>query len=92
MSFLALLPFLQQHFWGGDSWGWGGWLAMSLSMVLVWGAVLVVGIWALRSGAGHHHHDGSGARSDIALDIARERFARGEINEEEFQRIKRGLS
>lgn len=86
-----LLPFLQQHMWGGD-WGWGGWLAMSLMMVLFWGGVLVVGIWALRGGAGHHHHDDPDRRSGSALDIARERYARGEINEEEFQRIKRGLS
>ncbi len=35
--------------------------------------------------------DGGRGGTD-ALDIARERYARGEISEEEFNRIKRGLS
>jgi len=90
--FSATWSLFLHHMWDNDSWGWGGWLAMSLMMVLFWGTVLVAGIWALRGGAGHYHYDRPEHRPDTALGIARERFARGEINEEEFERIKRGLS
>ncbi len=92
MLSVPLLPFLQPHMWDGDSWSWAGWLAMALMMALFWGGVLVLAIWALRGGARHHHHDSPDPRPDSALGIARERFARGEINDEEFERIKRGLS
>jgi putative membrane protein len=88
------LPFLQMG-WGGDhmdGWGWGGWLAMSLGMVLFWGTIALLGFWAFRSGAGHSHQVVTGPAPASALDIARERYARGEISDEEFQRIRRGLS
>ncbi|MEO9256616.1 MAG: SHOCT domain-containing protein [Tepidiformaceae bacterium] len=87
---LFRFPFLQMG-WDGNhmnGWGWGGWLAMSVLMVLFWGGVVTAGIWLLRS-ASTHSHAPSGAS---ALDIARERYARGEISDEEFQRIKAGLS
>jgi putative membrane protein len=75
------------------NWGGGGWLAVGLMMILFWAAVLGFGIWAVRS-TSHRHDAGpaAGGRPDSAMDLARERYARGEIPEEEFQRIKRGLS
>jgi putative membrane protein len=96
MSSITLLASVaQQMGWRGDdmNWGGGGWLAMGLLMILFWAAVLGFGIWAVRSTS--HRHDtvpGAGGRVDSAMDLARERYARGEISEEEFQRIKRGLS
>jgi len=82
-------PFLQMA-WRGDrmdGWGWGGWLFMSIVMVLFWGTAVALGIWFVRSMPSHSHPD-----SSSALDIARDRYARGEISDEEFQRIKAGLS
>jgi putative membrane protein len=94
-SIMLLASVAQQMGWRGDhmGWGWGGWLAMALMMGAFWIAVLVFGVWAIRS-TSHRHEAGPGAgsRADSAMDIARERYARGEISEEEFQRIKRGLS
>ena len=83
------IPFLQM--WDGDHMdglGWGGWIFMSAFMVIFWGGLVVLGVWFLRSTGGGHTHV-SPERS--ALDIARERYARGEINDEEFERIRRGL-
>ncbi|MEO9256271.1 MAG: SHOCT domain-containing protein [Tepidiformaceae bacterium] len=83
-------PLLQMG-WDGnhmDGWGWGGWLAMSMLMVLFWGGVVAAGILLVRWTSTHSH----APSSPSALDIARERFARGEISDEEFQRIKAGLS
>ena len=68
--------------------GWGGWIAMVLMMAIFWTAVAAIVIWVVRS---TRHPAGPSAGSS-ALDIARERYARGEITDEEFQRIKRGLS
>jgi putative membrane protein len=69
-------------------WMWGAWgIGMMLVMLLFWGAVvvgLVVGIrWLLRRG--------SGQRSDSALEILRERYARGEISKDDFEKIKKDL-
>jgi putative membrane protein len=68
---------------------WGAWgIGMMLMMFLFWALViigLVVGIrWLL--GRGHP------SRSDSALQLLRERYARGEINKEEFEQKKKDLS
>jgi putative membrane protein len=68
---------------------WGAWgLGMMIMMILLWGLIimaLVVGIrWLLSQG--------KETRSDSALEILRQRYARGEINKEEFEAKKRDLS
>ncbi len=94
-SITLLASIAQAQGWRGDyvgwGWGWGGWLAMSLMMVVFWGAIIAFAVWAIRS-TSHHHDTSSIAPADSAMELARERYARGEITEEEFQRIRRGLS
>jgi len=68
----------------GD-WGGGWWIAMVFMMVIFWAAVIALVVWAVRSFAGPREE------RKTALDITRERLARGEISEEEFERIKRQL-
>ena len=77
--------------WGmHPRWGvWGVWgIGMMLMMVIFWGVVIVgivLGIRWLTS-------QGKELRStDTALDIVRQRYARGEINKEEFKAKKRDL-
>ena len=70
-------------------WMWGVWgIGMGLLMLLFWGAVIVgvvLGIrWLLSQG--------KASESDTALNILRQRYARGEINQEEFEAKKRDLS
>lgn len=70
------------------SWMWGAWgLGMMLMMLVFWGLVItgiVLGIrWLARTGGG--------AQRDRALDILRERYARGEINKDEFDSKQRDL-
>jgi putative membrane protein len=74
--------------------GWGmmgpfGWIGSLLLLVLI--VLAIVWLWrALDLGRGP-----SGAapdRADRATDIARERYARGEISTEEYERIKRELA
>ncbi len=69
--------------WYGGDWGVGGWIAMTVMMVLFWGGLITLVVWLVRrptSGLGGDprptHHD--------AERILSERFARGEIDEDEF--------
>jgi putative membrane protein len=66
-------------------WGWG--IGMMAMMFLFWALVivgLIVGIrWLLGQG--------KATRSDSALEILRQRYARGEINKEEFESKKKVL-
>ncbi|MFC5959546.1 SHOCT domain-containing protein [Streptomyces sp. NPDC005774] len=81
--------------WYDGGWGWGGWFFMAIFMVLFW-ALVIAGVVALvRYLAGSHHgHQGGpppssgepGWRSRRAEDLLAERFARGEIDEDEYKR------
>jgi putative membrane protein len=76
--------------WGmHPMWGmWGFWgVGMMLLMFLFWGAVIVGIVVAVR----WLLQQSRGARPDTALDILRERYARGEIDREEFLARKRDL-
>jgi putative membrane protein len=68
---------------------WGVWgIGMMLMMFLFWllvVAALVIGIrWLVGKGKSQ--------RSDRALEILRERYARGEINKDEFEAKQKDLS
>ncbi len=77
--------------WGNcwsSGWGWGG-IVMSVLMVVLVVAVIVAIIFAVRylSGSGSlHHRGGPGSEGMRAEDQLADRFARGEIDEEEFRR------
>ncbi len=72
--------------WGAHE-GMGWWMLFGgLWMVLFWGIILGGVIWAVTRLAGGRDSGRS------PLDIAKERYARGEINAEEFERIRRDLS
>ncbi len=76
-----------------ECWGmhymWGPWgIGMMLMMLVFWGLVivaLVLGIrWLLTQGRE--------PRSDSLLDILKKRYARGEIDNEEYEAKKREIS
>ncbi|TQJ49290.1 SHOCT domain-containing protein [Phycicoccus sp. SLBN-51] len=79
--------------------GWGGWLLMTLTTVGFW-ALVVFGIVALfRGGRGTNPGTGQGAgqgwnrgaQEDEAQHILDERFARGDIDAEEYRRRRQVL-
>ncbi|KKL60732.1 hypothetical protein LCGC14_2202370 [marine sediment metagenome] len=71
---------------GGWDMGGGWWIVMVVMMVLFWGGVIAVVVWGIRQFTGDRRRDRS------ALDIAKERLARGEITKEEFDRIRSDLA
>jgi len=89
-AFIALLADCME---GISRWGTGGWIWMGLMMLV--GAVLMIavvylilkGSSSLGSGAAHAAH----WHGETPLEIARRRYASGEITAEEFERIKKDL-
>ena len=64
------------------------WMVGSSVLALVFLAALIaLAVWGVRQVTGH-----STADTKKALDIAKERYARGEISKEEFEQLKRDLS
>jgi putative membrane protein len=69
--------------WNGG-WGVGGWLAMSLMMIVVWGLPIALVVWAVRSSFHHDQPSVTAPRRPDADQVLAELYARGEIDESEF--------
>ena len=73
--------------------GMGWWMVFGgIWTLLFWGAIIGLAIWGIsrlteRRGSG----PSTGERRD-PLDIAKERYAKGELSREEFEQIKNDLS
>ena len=67
-------------------WSLGGWGVMGIGLIVI-GVLIIIGTYFLFTEFSrprrYQHTD--------ALDIARQRYARGDITHEEFERIKRTL-
>ena len=72
--------------WYGG-WGWGGWIMMAVVMVLFWGGLITAIVLAVRAlaGGGSTPTQNGPWVSPRAEDLLTERFARGEIDEDEFR-------
>jgi putative membrane protein len=79
---------------GGMMGGWGGGSFGGIFMIIFW-ILIIVGLvffikWLVQSTKGHSSPGWTGS-SSRALDILKERYARGEIKKEEFEEKKRDL-
>lgn len=72
-------------YWYGHGMGGWGYVLMTLNMLFFWGLV-IVGIVFLVRYVGASRQSGGGRGGASADRILAERFARGEIDEEEYQR------
>ncbi len=73
-------------YWG-DGMGW--WMIIgSIWMLLFWGGLIVLIIWGIKKLT--ERGGGGGTRS--ALDIAKERYAKGEITKEQYEQLKKDIS
>jgi putative membrane protein len=68
------------HGWGMGMMGWGWLVSLVVLILLVWMVVKLT-----------NQGSSSQSKSDSALNILRERYARGEIDKEEFDAKKKDL-
>jgi putative membrane protein len=69
------------HLWGS---GWG--IVGGVFMIILWVGLIALLAWGVVKVS-----KGGGESKKEPLDIARERYARGEITKEEFEQIKKDL-
>ena len=88
VSAVPMLAQMGRHMdWDNSGWAW---LWMTLMMAAGAVLVVVVIVLLLRSGSGGLHM-GQKPTQESPLDIARRRYASGEISSEEFERLKKDL-
>ena len=69
--------------------GFSWWMIFGgIWMLVFWGGLIALIVWAIT----RLTRRGGPAGGQNALDIARERYARGEITREQFDQIKKDLS
>jgi putative membrane protein len=73
----------------GTDWGWAGWILMTVGMVAFWAVVITAVILAIRYLAGARGQSAASPPTDRPIgaeDVLAERFARGEIDEDEYRK------
>jgi putative membrane protein len=71
--------------WWNTGWSWWGWFGMTLSMVVVWGLVIWAVIMLVRYLTPPANKVLTDARRDTPGETLANRFARGEIDEQEYE-------
>jgi len=67
--------------WYHDGAGWGGWLVMTIAMIAFWAMVIVAVVVLFR---GNKSGGEESSPRHGPMDILDQRFARGEIDEDEY--------
>lgn len=68
--------------WDGNGIGAGGWVLMIAMMTIFWGLIILAGVMIFRGTGGSRN---GGTQDRGALEILDERFARGEVDREEYE-------
>lgn len=71
---------------GYSFYGMGWWMVFG---VLFWGGIIWLIVWAVKRAT---ERGGSDTAGQSTLDIAKTRYAKGEITKDQFEQIKKGLS
>ncbi|MFC1970683.1 SHOCT domain-containing protein [Chloroflexota bacterium] len=68
--------------------GAGWWMVFGgIWMFLFWGGLIALIVWAISKLTGHNRNE----KNKLPFDIARERYAKGEISREQLEQIKKDL-
>lgn len=69
--------------------GWGGWIIAGLVMLLFWGGLIALVFFTIRAFFGARQENGQAGSSETALGILKRRYAQGEIDETEYEDMRR---
>ena len=69
----------------------GGWFGGGIFMLFFWIAVIIGGFFLVRL-LMNQSHTAARTTENTALEILKQRYARGEISHEEFEKMKANLS
>lgn len=76
--------------WGYNGFGYGG-FGMGIGMLFFWGLIIVAIVLLVRGFGGKSGGDAPRLPEKTALDILRERYAKGEIDKAEFEQKRDDL-
>jgi putative membrane protein len=71
---------------------WGGWHIGGIILLVLLLVIIGLVVWGVMTLGKHGSSVSRSAGEGDALDIARRRYARGEITKEQFDQIKKDLS
>lgn len=77
--------------YGMMGWGWGFWPFHFVGPLLVIGLIIAAIVMAVRASTGPAEHRGQAGRFSAGLDALDERYARGEINRDEYLQKRRDI-
>jgi putative membrane protein len=73
--------------------GWGWWMVFGgIWMLLFWIAVIWLVVWGIRTLVRREGPKSGTSEKRDPLEIAKERYAKGQISKEEYDQIKKDLS
>lgn len=78
--------------WGHSGWGWGHMMLGGTMMVAFWVGLILLIVLLVRAIAGNGSAGRDRPGTDTPLDILKQRYARGEIDQSEFEQRRAGLS
>ena len=71
--------------WWPYSFGWGWWIFGWVIMIIFWGGLIALAVWGIKKLTERSTPE----RKQDPLDVAKDRYARGEITREQFEQIKK---
>jgi putative membrane protein len=72
--------------WYGGNWGWGGWLLMTIAMVLFWALIITAVVLIVRYLVSQRPAGTAAGSARTPEEVLAVRYARGEIDDAEYQR------
>lgn len=74
-------------YYGGHMFGWG--LGGGVMMILFWVALIIFIVWIAKEVNSRNQSNTTHSKS--AIDVLKERYAKGEVDKKEFEEKKRDL-
>jgi putative membrane protein len=79
--------------WGYSDWGWGHMMFGGATMLVFWGGIILLIVLLVRGLGGFRPaREVAGPSHPTALEVLQERYARGEIDKQEYEERRKTLT